>query len=103
MSARESCLDCGRKHLAQAIILLEESELGYPLHFWLCIGHLAEASSELLNDYPELAHTIRNHRLKMVEDRAYNPPLMDLIDELCRIEESEDEKIDLGGDPVESN
>ena len=64
---RESCLHCVIKHLSQAIILNIESELGYPLHKFLAAGHLAEAESESINQFPELAHDIRNLRLALTD------------------------------------
>ena len=75
---RPSCLDCARKHIAQAIILLGEARLGYPDHKWLAVGHLAEASEELLGDYPVLAADIRTARLLVMEDGAV-PDLMELF------------------------
>ncbi len=60
---RPSCLMCARKHLGQAEVLMSEALKGYPQHAWLAIGHLAEAEDELLEKYPELAATIREHRL----------------------------------------
>lgn len=59
---RESCKNCVRKHLAQAIILIGETELGYPEHKWLAIGHLAEAESEALSKWPAVASMIRDIR-----------------------------------------
>ena len=43
---RESCTECARKHLAQAIVISHEIPYyaGDPVddHYWVCIGHLAE-------------------------------------------------------------
>ena len=66
---RTSCLKCVRKHLAQASILLDESHLGYPHHKWFAIGHLAEAESESLLDYPKLASEIREMRVNLIENK----------------------------------
>jgi hypothetical protein len=60
---RGSCLDCCRKHLSQASILLDEAQLGYPIHRWYAVGHLAEAESETMNEFPELSDKIRGQRL----------------------------------------
>ena len=60
---RESCIQCSMKHLAQAEILLEEASLGYPDHYFLAIGHLAEAESEVLAVSIEVASEIRAARL----------------------------------------
>jgi hypothetical protein len=76
---RLACLDCARKHLAQAEVLLDEAAMGYPVHFWLAMGHMAEASSELIEKYPELAEQIRTVRLKMQEDNKFKPNLCELI------------------------
>ena len=59
---RPSCLDCVIKHLAQAIVLMKESRLGYTIHKWLAIGHLAEAEEESISKYPELAAKIKEAR-----------------------------------------
>ena len=67
---RDGCMDCVKKHLAQAIILMQEVLQGYSedphMHKWLAIGHLAEAADEALADNPELANEIRNLRLKVM-------------------------------------
>ena len=41
----------------QALVLLGEANQGYPEHFFLAIGHLAEASDELVQKYPEQANS----------------------------------------------
>jgi len=64
---RKSCLNCVGKHLAQACILISESELGYPHHKYYAIGHLAEASDEAIQLWPDLAREIRAAR-KLYED-----------------------------------
>jgi len=69
---RESCLDCVRKHLAQALILLTESKLGHPEYKWLAIGHLAEAEAESVKQYPDYANLIREERLKVIVDTKCN-------------------------------
>ena len=71
---RDACMDCVRKHIAQAIILLQESLLGYPEHKWLAVGHLAEASEECLGEFPAVAQLIRLDRLAITDDDA--PDLM---------------------------
>lgn len=64
---RESCKDCARKHLGSAIVLESETVQGYPLHAFIAIGHLNEASDELIKDYPDLAERIRQARLDFAE------------------------------------
>ena len=56
-----------------------EARLGYPNHRWLAIGHLAEAESELLVDFPGLAFTIREHRKAYEDDPDYIVPSLSLI------------------------
>ena len=62
---RPSCLLCARKHLAQASILISEAAQGYPEHKWLALGHLAEASDELIKEFPVLALRIRDERKRL--------------------------------------
>lgn len=76
---RDSCLNCSRKHLAQASILMTEAKLGYPAHRWLAIGHMAEAETELVGDYLGLAMGIREHRKAYEEDWEYSVPIVLLI------------------------
>ncbi len=76
---RPSCLDCARKHLAQASILMVEAKLGYPEHKWLAIGHMAEAETELLQKYRGHSLTIREHRKAYEEDMDYIVPILSLI------------------------
>ena len=92
---RPSCLDCCRKHLGQAIVLLQESEYeGYENHFWLGLAHLSEAESESLSTYPGFAKQLRDIRLSMMAARDYVPDLMSLFDDLDMLEfgEKEDSK-----------
>ena len=79
---RESCLDCVRKHLAQAIILLTEAKLGHPELFWIAIGHLAEAEAESVKQYWAIAIKIRHERHKVTDNEEYDlEGLFDFIDE----------------------
>lgn len=90
---RPSCLDCCRKHLGQAVILLQESEFAeYGHHFWLGIGHLAEAESESLSSYPGFAKQLRDIRLAMMADRDYLPSIVELFDDLDILETYENSK-----------
>lgn len=57
---RKPCIDCVEKHIAQAYILAQESEMGYPEHRVLLCGHLAEAIDEAPKDIPELKYTLQN-------------------------------------------
>jgi len=81
---RTSCLKCIRKHIAQASILMDESHLGYPHHKWYAIGHLAEAESEALLDYPKLSLEIRELRLKIIEN-IKEPNFDCILIEVCKL------------------
>jgi len=79
---RESCKMCVLKHLAKAVILLSESQLGYPTHYWLAMGNLSEAEDEAVNEFPELAKEIRNLRLDIEIDIHRAIKIMGLIEKI---------------------
>ncbi len=83
---RPACAHCARKHLAQALVLLNESRQGYPLHFWLAIGHLAEASDELIwSPDPKLrdvAARIRLERKDLELGQGHEVPILDILHDL---------------------
>ena len=81
---RVGCLDCVRKHLGQASVLMDEARLGYPSHRWLAVGHMAEAESEMVEINAGLAHRIRDHRLAYIADEDYRVPILTLIEEVGR-------------------
>lgn len=64
---RVSCLDCARKHIAAAEVLMNEALLGYPMFSWYAIGHLEQAEEELLSDYPDEAENVRAERTKYID------------------------------------
>jgi tetratricopeptide (TPR) repeat protein len=66
--SRETCLDCVRKHLAQASVLMDEAALGYPHHRWYAYGHLAEAESESRREYPEFSKEVRECRVQIMHN-----------------------------------
>ena len=68
---RDSCLRCARKHIAAAEVLMTEAELGYELFAWYAVGHLEQAESELLSDYPEEARIVRTERVKYIDGLDY--------------------------------
>jgi len=76
---RPGCIQCVKKHIAQAIILLQESISGYPDHRWLAVGHMAEAEAE--SPSLSLMLAIREERLKIMSDEEYIPELMPLLHE----------------------
>lgn len=79
---RPGCWNCTRKHLAQAHILMLESRQGYPLHKWLAIGHMAEASDEIYAFNKDISNSIRDHRKIYESDIHYIVPIMELIQEI---------------------
>ena len=68
---RPTCLDCTRKHLAQAHVLLDEfasDPEDFEVFFWFAMGHMAEAEAESRGDYGDLSFIIRAHRSRMEQD-----------------------------------
>lgn len=80
---RPSCLNCARKHVAQAEVLLTEYHQGYALHLWLAVGHLAEAEAELIERWPEHADYIRQHRILLIAEPTYKVPTLKILEVLC--------------------
>ncbi len=74
---RPSCLDCARKHLAQACILMMEAAKGYPEYRILVIGHMAEAEDEMIKRFPEKANMIRDTRI--LYENGHIVDMMELI------------------------
>jgi len=95
--SRKSCIYCVLKHIAQASVLLDESKLGYPFHKWYAVGHLAEAESESIAYWPELAQKIRDFRLEITQkDKGpdWEEPSSDLlIMEACTFGDIKDDTI----------
>lgn len=83
---RPSCLYCATKHISQAIILFSEAAQGYPTHWYLALGHMAEAGDELIRDYPQEAAAVRAERKRLEvlpADRRGGPnQLMDFLTHL---------------------
>ena len=90
---RPFCGKCARKHLAQAIVLLNESRLGYPSHLWLAIGHMAEAEAEIDQRYPEIAQKIREERLKVI-DIGDSDALLGIIIEISALSDKNKDTCD---------
>lgn len=61
------------------MILLSESHQGYPTHFFYALGHLAEASDELLQLYPQHAAMVRAERKALEADVNYAPDFDGMI------------------------
>lgn len=68
---RPTCLQCVAKHLGQANVLLKETCKGYPEHYFIAIGHLAEAEDECVMKYPGLAAFLRDLRLQLEDDAGF--------------------------------
>lgn len=64
--------------LAQAQILLNESDTGYPEHFFAAIACLAVASEEICRHDSQAAADIRRERLALWKDRNRRPDLVSL-------------------------
>lgn len=83
---RESCLACVLKHLSEAVVLMTEAKLGYPCHKWYAVGHMAEAESESIMDFPQVANRIREFRLAYINGEKVNMDV--LIDWVAGIYEN---------------
>ena len=59
---RKSCIECVRKHLGDAVVLLDEVFMGYPEHSILAEGNLSQAASEAVREFPQLAIKLRDIR-----------------------------------------
>ena len=77
---RKSCISCVLKHLSQAMVLETECVLGYPSHKWWVIGHLAEAESECVGQFPSLAEAIRVERKSFEQTTGYSIDFDGLLD-----------------------
>lgn len=91
--ARPSCIRCTIKHITKAIALLVESRLGYPLHRFLAVGELAEAEAEALRWYG-LAVSIREERVRILDDPTYEPDLMPLLEQAAFAYNAEQQSLD---------
>ena len=98
---RKSCLDCVRKHIAQAGILSMEVLMGHPEHYWWAIGHLAEAEHEALDWFPQLAVLVRAERLEYMEDIRYTIAVDNLITEADSYVEEENLHLAVAAEPTE--
>ena len=66
---RKSCLECVVKHLGSAAVYIEEVQSGYPDYYGYVDGELDHAASECLEEVPDLAMAIREHRIKWATTR----------------------------------
>jgi len=77
------------KHVTQAGILAMEAQQGYPTHRWWALGHLAEASDELIADYPEKANELREYRKQYEDDEDVQIPFNEIVAEFSQLIETE--------------
>ena len=85
---RQHCLQCFRKHLGNAAVLLEEYYDGYRGYAHLIIGNLDQAAQEIRELYPELATLVRAHRIRLQNDWSYSIPF-EALDSFIEVLESE--------------
>lgn len=87
---RQPCLQCFRKHIGNAAVLIEECYDGYPYEH-LVVGHLDQAAQEIRAYSKELALVVRAHRIKWQQDHDYSIPFealdraigdLELVDDL---------------------
>ena len=71
---RKSCLECVIKHLGSAAVYIEEVQMGYPNYFGHVYGQLDHAASECIEEIPDLAWAIREHRIKWANTRRNDHP-----------------------------
>ena len=73
---RKPCLDCTRKHIASALVLMIEYVQTHSHHIWLAVGELNQAEQECMFQCPSLAEKIRDARLKIMEyNDKYGAPV----------------------------
>ena len=94
LEMRKSCLECVIKHLGSAATYIEEVQLGYPNYFGYVYGQLDHAASECLEEIPELAWAIREHRIKWASTRRsehpHRIPFEAMFDYIDTVEEAGD-------------
>lgn len=81
---RTTCVLCCLKHVGQARALWLEAQKGYPNFHWFCIGHLAEAEDEIVQEYPGLADKIRTERKVLEGNPRYRPEFESLVEEVSK-------------------
>jgi len=81
---RVQCPDCTRKHLAQAVINLQESIDGHPELRVLAVGHLCEAYAECKQLFPDIAKNLDETWRKMFADKDFIPELMPIIEDISK-------------------
>ena len=82
---RKTCARCAVKHLGQAAILMKETKMGYPLHIYHALAHMAEASDELVDLMPEEANAVRDERIKIEDGLRSSSPYTPDFDRLLML------------------
>ena len=72
------CIDCTMKHLGEAHAWDVEVPLGYPNFAVYVVGALSHASMEIMQISLSMAMTIREHRLRWMNDHQYSIPYEEL-------------------------
>lgn len=97
---RQHCLQCFRKHLGNAAVLLEEYYDGYRNYAHAIVGHLDQAAQEIRGLYPELATLVRAHRIRLQNDWNYSIPFEALDSFICVMEEIKSDEDDIESTPM---
>ena len=71
---RQPCLQCFRKHIGNAAVLIEEYHDGYTNYLHMISGHLDQAAQEIRGYNKTLALVVRAHRIKWQENPEYRIP-----------------------------
>ena len=108
---RPTCLPCATFHVQRAMILIMETQYEnvngqtrtvqelveafgpekgntrpYKHHRHLAMGHMGEATDELMTQYPAVGNMIRHYRKMMEANEEYIPPFLEILDYLEVIE-----------------
>ena len=68
------CWDCTMKHVACAIVLMDEVG-SYPIHRWLIVGHLCQAEAECPS--ASIVCSIREQRLVVMDGGGLDYSLLE--------------------------
>lgn len=92
---RQPCLQCFRKHLGNAAVLIEEYYDGYTSYLHMIQGHLDQAAQEIRGYNKTLALVVRAHRIKWQENPEYRIPF-EALDRFSQyMESAEDAKTEI--------
>jgi len=88
------CWDCTRKHLAGALVFMEETYAGYPEHRWLAVGDLLHAERESRSVNADFADRVRMCRVGIMsgyeQSKAFAGCIFDLIVMACKLSGEDD-------------